>query len=149
MATTEKYLIGSVASLLTAEMNSLASAAVAVAGTAFNNTAGGGGGDGCPLADVELLVTFGVAPTANTGVSIWWLRAVDGTNYEDGTAAPVRQPDVIIGVGAVTTAQRLVRPGVRLPPGSFKALILNNGTGQAFAASGNTLKILPYTFQAV
>lgn len=102
------------------------------------------------LADVELVVTFGSAPTANTGIAVWFLREVDGSNYGDGDASttPARAPDLVLPVRAVTTAQRIIVSNVLLPPGTFKALLKNDGTGQAFAASGNTLKILPYTLQA-
>jgi hypothetical protein len=74
------------------------------------------------------------------------LREVDGTNYEDGssTVTPARNPDLVFPLRAVTTAQRIVVIG-DLPPGSFVALLRNDGTGQAMAASGNTLKIRPVT----
>jgi hypothetical protein len=146
MASTEKHLPGSIASLMTTELNSLANNALAVASSAFNNAVGGTG-DGYTRAILELVVTFGVAPTANTGVTVWLLRQPDGTNYEDGSSSvtPTRA-GITLGVRAVTTAQRTTAV-ISLPPGNFKALVLNNGTGQAFAASGNTLRILPFTPQ--
>jgi hypothetical protein len=72
------------------------------------------------MGEVELVVTYGVAPTANTGVSVWFLRAIDGTNYEDGSSSvtPARLPDVVFPVRAVTTAQRVTRR-VMIPPGTF------------------------------
>jgi hypothetical protein len=36
-----------------------------------------------------------------------------------------------------------------VPPGNFYALLKNDGTGQSFAASGNTLKMRPLTLQSV
>jgi hypothetical protein len=146
---TEKYLLGSQATLLSTELNSLANNGTAL-GSAFNNTVAGGGGDGYTLCDVELVVTYGVAPTASTGVSLWFLSTQDGTNYEDGdnSTTPGRVPDVVFPLRAVTTAQRINRR-VALPWGNFKPLAKNDGTGQAMAASGNTIKIRPVTPQVV
>lgn len=148
--TTEKYLLGSLATLMTTELNSLANNSNAIASSAFNNTPGGGAGDGYTLAEVELVVTFGTAPTTSTGVSVWFLAQPDGSNYEDGGASvtPARTPDVVFPLRAVTTAQRIVQR-VWLPPGNFKALARNDGTGQAFASSDNTLKIRPATMSGV
>lgn len=149
MATTEKYLLGSQTSLLTTGLNSLANNAQALS-AAFDNTQGQTG-DGYTLCDVELVVTYGSAPTANTGVSVWFLGTQDGTNYEDGDATPIqpaRLPDVVFPLRAVTTAQRIIRR-VWLPWGLMKALLRNDGTGQAMAASGNTLKIRVVSRQAV
>jgi hypothetical protein len=53
---------------------------------------------------------------------------------------------VVIPVAASTAAQRITRRCV-LPPGTLKPLAKNDATGQAMAASGNTLKILPLTYQ--
>lgn len=137
----EKYKLGSVSTLLSAELNGLADAALAVAGTAYDNTQGAAG-DGSTLCDLELVVAFGAAPAAGSGVSVWLLGVPDGTNYEDGGSAvtPARPTDATFGLRPVTTAQR-INMRVGAPWGPFKALLKNDGTGAAFAASGNTLKI--------
>ena len=142
MATTTTYLGGSISSVLTTELNSLANNGTAL-GSAYTMSPAG-----YILAELELVVTYGTAPTANTGVSVWFLRAVDGTNYEDGdnSTTPARLPDVVFPLRAVTTAQRVTRR-VAVPPGVFKPVAKNDGTGQTMAASGNTVKILPLTFQ--
>lgn len=150
MPTTEKYLLGSQATLLDTGLNSLANNALAIS-SAYNNVAGGGAGDGYTLCDVELVVQYGSSPTANTGVSLWFLGSQDGgTTYEDGDASttPARAPDAVFPLRAVTTAQRVIRR-VWLPWGHIKGLLKNDATGQAMAASGNTLKIRPVTPQAV
>lgn len=142
MSTTTTYLSGSIATLLSTELNSLANNGLAL-GAAY--AAGGN----YVLTEIEALVTYGSAPTANTGLSIWFLRAIDGTNYEqggDGATVPARAPDMVIPLLASTSAQRITRRCV-IPPGTWKPLLYNNGTGQAMAASGNTLKVLPLTFQ--
>lgn len=148
MATVEKWLLGTQTSLLTTGLNSLANNARAIS-AAFDNTIGQTG-DGYTLCDVELVVTYGTAPTANTGCSVWFLGSQDGTNYEDGDASttPARAPDVVFPLRAVTTAQRIIRR-VWLPWGLMKVLLINDGTGQAMAASGNTLKVRPVTREGV
>lgn len=148
MSTTEKYVLGSQTTLLSTGLNSLANNALAVS-SAYDNTQGAAG-DGYTLCDVELVVTYGVAPTANTGCTLWLLGTQDGTNYEDGDASttPARLPDAVFPLRAVTTAQRVIRR-VWLPWGASKALLKNDGTGQAMASSSNTLKVRPVARQGV
>jgi hypothetical protein len=148
MATVEKFLLGSQSTLLSTELNTLANNGTAL-GSAFDNTVGQTG-DGYTLCDLELVVTFGTAPTINTGVSLWFLESQDGTNYEDGdnSTTPSRMPDVVFPVRAVNTAQRIIRR-TWLPWGKFKPLLKNDGTGQSFAASGNTVKVRPVTREGV
>ena len=145
MATTQKWSRGTADTILTTELNSLANNANAVKATAISPTS-----SEYTLVEVELYVTFGTAPTANTGIAVWFLREIDGTNYEDGSASitPTRNPDVVFGVRATTNAQRIIKTCM-LPPGAFKPLVRNDGTGQAFSASGNIVKIRPVTLQSV
>lgn len=142
-----KYKIGSTTTLLDTGLNSLANNSLAVS-AAYDNTQGQAG-DGDSLADLELVATFGTAPTAGA-VSVWFLGAIDDTNYEDGGASltPARPADAVFYVRAVTTAQRQTQR-VTLPPGKLKLLLKNDGTSQSFAASGNTLKLRPITTEAV
>jgi hypothetical protein len=157
MATVEKQLLGTVATLMSTELNSLASSTTAgaissvVNGTGiFNNTVGGGGGDGFVMGQLELAIGAPAGTlTANTAANVWLLQNVDGSNYEDGGAAviPARAPDVVIPVRPVSTAQRTVRRAA-IPPGNWFILVQHN-TGQTWAASGNTLKLLPDTFEGV
>lgn len=155
MATSEKYLVGSIATLMTTELNSLASSSGLTAGaigtTAYNNVQGGGGGDGYPLGEFELVLAAPAgALSAGAAVYLWLILQPDGTNYEDGSAGviPARNPDVIIPVRPVATAQRIAIREVTMPVGNFKTVLAHN-TGQNWGASGNTLKLLPYTRQAV
>lgn len=138
-------LRGNNTTLLSTEMNSLANNANAVhaSSVAVSNA---GYLDG----ELELLVTFGTAPTANTPIYVWFLREIDGTNFEDGSASvtPTRVPDAIFTVRAVTTAQRITQTVYDIPPGNIRTLVRNSGTGQSFAASGNTLILRPKTYQA-
>lgn len=148
-AAVEKLLLASQTSMLTTGLNSLANNGLALSAE-FDNTIGAAG-DGYIFADVELYVTYGSAPTANTAPALWILQTPDGTNYEqggDGSTTPARMPDTVFPVLASTSAQRLVRR-VLLPWGKLKFLIKNDGTGQAMAASGNTLKVRPVTRETV
>ena len=149
MPTVEKLLLGSQASLLTTELNSLASNTLAL-GSAYNNTVGGGAGDGYTLCDLELVVTYGTAPATASACSLWFVMTQDGTNYEDGgsSVTPGRMPDAVFPLRAVTTAQRII-VRTAMPEGNWKPLLKNDGTGQSMAARGNTLKVRPVTRQGV
>jgi hypothetical protein len=97
--------------------------------------------------DVEVVLAA-LSPGAGAFVGIYILEAVDGTNYPAQNDADLRitgtQVLVIIPVGQnPSTAQRVVARNVLIPPGSF-TIKLDNQTGVALAASGNTLKFLPY-----
>lgn len=129
--------------IATASLNSMANNAN-VLGSAISLTSGEPGYQRC---EAELVVTFPSAPTANTAFCCWLLREVDGTNYEDGgtSVTPTRPPDLIFTVRAVTTAQRIIQECDMPPSSAFRALLRNDGTGQAIASSGNTLKIRPVT----
>lgn len=97
----------------------------------------------------ELALTgFSGAVTANTGMSMWLIRQVDGTNYEDGDASttPARMPDAVFPLRAVSTAQRVSIPNIEVPPGLFKVLLKNDGTGFTMNATW-TVKCLPYVLQ--
>jgi len=145
MATTQKWSRGTTDSVMTTELNSLANNSNAVKATSITLST-----TEFIMAEVELVVTFSAVPTANTGVSIWLLREIDSANFEDGSASitPTRAPDIVFGVRATTNAQRIIKTCL-LPPGVFRPLVRNEGTGQAFVASGNTLKIRPLTIQSV
>lgn len=129
------------------ELNSLANAAGAT-GSAIDADA-----YGQLYADVELVVTFGTNPTANSLVEMYFVRQIDGTNFEDATvgASGAPPPNGFMGgfpVRAVTTQQRIILPKVEMPPEDFKVYLLNR-TGQSMAASGNTLKAIRYTERSV
>jgi hypothetical protein len=153
MPTVEKYLLGGTITTLITGGSALGNNALAI-GSAFDNTVGQTG-DGYTLGDVEFSGTFSVAPAANTGIAVWFLRSQNGTNYEDGDGTvggsadttPARNPDVVIPVRAVTSAQ-LVSRSVVLPWGKWKPLAKNDGTGQSLG-SGFTLKVRPVTREGV
>lgn len=124
--------------VLTTELNALANAGRSAAGTEINNAT-----NLDRWGKFELAVTFGAAPSAGGYVEIYAVTAPDGTNYEDGgnTVDPGTHKLIDrIPVRAVTTAQRLTGRQFPLEPAKTKFLLLN-GSGQAFPASGSTLKL--------
>ena len=106
------------------------------------------------LAYPELFTaSFSGTPGVSASVQVWFIKAVDGTNYERGDAslAPARNPDfqIVIPPTASMTNQRWSTVGpIQLPSVPYKVLILNL-TGVAFAGSGNTLAFRPVTFNGV
>ena len=146
----EKWKIGGTnTQLLNTELNSLANNTNALQSGTYSNTQGGTG-DGYTLCDLELVCSFSVAPTANTGISVWFLSTIDGSNFEDGSSSvtPGRLPDCVFPVRAVTGTQRITRR-VLLPWGTLKALARNDGTGQSLGASGQSLTVRPVTREGV
>lgn len=140
----EKLIVGTQATVLNTGAQ-LTNNSLAI-GSAFNNLVGGGSGDGYPRCRITFSGTWGTAPTANTGLSLWFITSEDGGSvYEDGDASttPSRGPDVVIPARAVNTAQVIARES-RLPVGFFKVLAKNDGTGQTLN-SGWTVALLPLT----
>ena len=153
--TTEKLIIGSETVLMTnTNLSALANTALFLSGS-FNNVQAGGGGDGYTLCRITSTITMAVAATANTGVSIWFLKSQDGgTTFESGGTAytPLRLPDLVIPA-PFDTIQRIVMRDVLMPAGVFQVLLKNDGTGQAFktdvTSAGSKLGITPITRQSV
>lgn len=132
----------SIVSVLTTELNSLANGSMSAASGAINNDT-----NLDMYGDLELNLGA-LSPTAGGYVSVYIAEAPDGTNYPAPSAADQRlQTNALLCTFAVSTtastAQRLVARNVLLPPGKFK-LYVDNQSGGAMAASGNTLKLLPY-----
>lgn len=137
---------GTPASALTTELNSLATATASAAGTAQDNST-----NLDLYADFVLSVTFGVAPTANTTVDLYLLPSIDGgTTYADAVVAATPAKSMLVGsfyCRNVATAQVMTLANVPIPE-KFKMMVVNN-SGQAMAASGNTLKYQSWHLQAV
>ena len=155
MATVLKQIVaGSAVSLLTTELNSLANNSNGSAGSAVNNVAGGtSNADGYVRGVVELvLAAYSGTPSAGTGVSLWFLRSIDGgSNYEDGSSSvtPARMADVVIPVRSLASGPQRVAVPCWLPAGYWKPLARNDGTGISFASSGNTVKVTAETDEGV
>lgn len=157
MSSTLKEVVSpALATLLSTEMNGLASNSLALSTAAFNNSAGSGlsstSGDGYPEGLLQLtLAAPAAAFAANTGIDVWFLPSLDGgASYEDGSSSlqPARPPDMIIPVEAAASAQKITLR-CTLPPTLFKTLVKNDSTGQALASSGNSLQLLVVSYQQV
>jgi hypothetical protein len=160
MAVTVREVLGTAATLLSTELNALANNARALSSVinsngVYDNTAGTGAsattGDGYERGYVQFVPggAFGGAPTANTSVDVYFLKSPDGgTTFEGGGSSltPPRSPDVSLPLTVNTAAaDNTITRVCWLPSVKFKILLVNNGTGQALPASGNTIKLWPAT----
>lgn len=128
-----------IATYLTTELNSLADAGNKL-GAKIDNEADG---ENEMFLDVELYVsTQGSARDAGAYIELYLLSSVDGTNFgygSDSLDPPASSLLDVFLLDAATTARYLTLANLQLPPLDFKLLLINN-TGQAFAATANTLK---------
>jgi hypothetical protein len=139
-----------VTTVLSTELNSLASSSGKAISSAINNSPTGDDPQLDLFTDLELAVDFVSAPTAGTVIELYLLPSIDGgTTYPDGSTSVLPQSSLYVGgfaVRAVTTAQIMLIRGVALPPGYYKYLVQNT-TNQAFPSSGSTLRQNTYQLQ--
>ena len=90
-----------------------------------------------------VLAAQGAARTAGGFVAVYINYSADGTNYDDTSNKAFSELLTVFPLDAATTGRRLTRVNIPIPPVDFKLLVLND-TGQAFAASGNTLQYRTY-----
>ena len=111
-------------------MNSLAGSGTVLGGAIDNST------DLAIWIDFEIVIaTQGSARATGATCSLYFVPALDGTNYTDGDTND--ETAFIFPLSAATTAQRKVRRGFELAPLSTQKFLFSNNTGQALAASGN------------
>lgn len=143
MAITTHNAYGTMVSGLTTELNSLATASNTVASAAIDNSTALD-----VYGDVELvLAAQGVARSAGSTIVVYMLASADGTNYPDLNEVTA-EPWAVFALDAAVTARRVVMRDRSLPPGLYK-LFARNNTGQALAATGNTVKIRPHSVKSV
>lgn len=134
----------SLTSYLTTELNSLADGANKI-GAAIDNTSNLN-----TYMLVELYVaTQGSARDSGARVDLYLLECADGTNYTYGDDSTDPPASALVGsfpLDAATTARYVTLREIVIPPRQFKLLIINE-TGQALAASGNTLKYGVYNYE--
>lgn len=133
-------------SLLTTELNSLATANGGAASGAIDLT-----GNGWQLGDLELFVaSSSLAFTASSYVAVYFLPSTDGTNYPKYTSGASwklagNYLAGIINIHPATLSAEAIYEGltqVIIPDAKFKVVLVNN-TGVTLPASGNTLKLYP------
>jgi len=144
-------LLATLLTLQSTELNSLANAALIISSVGGSSGKFTTANDGAAIWG-DLFLTLGaIGSTLSAGANLagWFLTTPDGSNFESLTVAAPRATDFIvplpvstIGAGSMFKAAGLVR----LPALPFKVLVQNN-SGQAFAASGNTVKVAPVSVQ--
>ena len=93
---------------------------------------------------LELVVAEqAAARTAGGFLGVYINFAADGTTYDNTSNKAFAELVAYYPVNAATGALRLTKRDIPIPPIDFKLLVLND-TGQALAASGNTLKYITY-----
>lgn len=134
MATVNHEAYGTLATALSTGLDALATATNSAESTAVDNTTGLD-----LFMDLELvLAAQGAARSTGATVEVYMDVSLDGTNYADASETTAELV-AVFPLDAATTARRAVRRDIPVPPGLWK-LFVRNVTGQAFAASGNTLK---------
>lgn len=152
MAATTANLIaqGTLTTLLSTELNSLASGGFSSLGAANNNVFATSNFNGYFLADLMLnLAAYTGTPTAGAYFGVWFIPAIDGSVYDNSGSTISVGPNAIIPVDALASGpyQRTVS-NIWVPCGEFKTLAQSVGMGIAAAASGNTIKIRPVSLQS-
>lgn len=144
---------------VTSELNSLANNGVVVSAVVFSNIIGDAQGQGSDLCEAALnlgAVSVG-AFAATAALYVWFLEKKDGANFETPfvssgttTTPPMgRAPDVIIsGMANVNNAALTnLKAYGDLPICAAEKALIWNQTGQALAATGNSLFVYPQTDQ--
>lgn len=134
-------------SLLTTELNSLATANGSAASSAVDLTA-----SGWQVGDIELLIaSSSLAFTSASFVDVYFLISADGTNYPKYTSGASHKlaysnyRACSIAIHPATLSSEAIYENVRgilIPSAKFKVVLINN-TGQTLPSSGNTLKLYP------
>lgn len=138
MANIGKWNAPAISTLLSTELNSLATNTMTAASAAYDNSTNLN-----LYADIEVNLAS-VSPTTGARVDIYVLCAEDGTNYPAQSDADLRltgtQLLVSIPIGTTgATAQRVTARMVPVPPSLLK-IKADNQTGATLNASGNTVK---------
>ena len=145
MPTIKHATPGAAVTVLDSELDGLANGGVSgVSGSGTGTVYDGATGLNL-VGDLELVVTFGAAPTAGTTVEVYMVGAPDGTNYSDGDRNSAEL--VVVFTLRNNAANRVLRRDVPLPPHSAKFFIRNN-SGQSTSGTANALKLFPHNISS-
>ena len=132
MADTRHSPYGTETTFHSTDLNALANVTLSGLSSAYDNSS-----DGHIFMTFKLNLAATSARTAGATVALWILPAIDGTNYDDAIVEGF--PDATFSLDAATTARQRTVRDVPIPPCLFKTVVRAN-MGQAFAASGSTIK---------
>jgi hypothetical protein len=143
--TTHKAYSQAATTILSTELNSLANVTFGTTSAAIDNSSA------LDLyADFELTIaTQGVARSTGANCVLYMSIALDGTNYSDISQTTTPEVLVTFPLDAATTSRIVTRRDIPIPPSATFKVSLYNNTGQAFAASGNTVKYRFHSIQTV
>uniref|UniRef100_A0A7C4YE69 Uncharacterized protein n=1 Tax=Caldisericum exile TaxID=693075 RepID=A0A7C4YE69_9BACT len=131
---------------LSTELNSLANNTFSSLSAEIDNTTGL-----YPWMSLELYLASFTPGAGSPYVACWLVLCLDGTNYEktpNGSSGD-KPPDAIFPLEAgVAQASRIIIADIPIPPLKFK-LVVQNKSGAALAATGNTLKYSRHYAQVV
>ena len=99
--------------------------------------------------NIELVVAAqGAARSAGGFVAVYISYALDGADYGDDSNKAFAELLTVFQLDAATTARQITKVNIPIPPIDFKLYVLND-TGQALAATLNTLKYRRHNEQGV
>ena len=111
----------------------------------------GADGENEMLMALELVIgTQGSARDAGGYVAVYLLPSVDDTTFSYGDDTPLIDPGTLLcifSLDAATTARTVTRVNLPIPPLDFK-LLVENQTGQALGATGNSLSYRLYSYES-
>lgn len=146
-------LLATSTTLISTEMVSLGTSAVALGATTFTSSYTGQG----ILCDLFLQFGSSVsAPTPGANFAVWFMTSPDGGTTFESTQGfnpgPARSPDALIPISTIAINSSTVFRSlgmVRAPALQFKVAVQNNlGTTFSSSTAANpTLKLAPYAVQ--
>lgn len=138
------------AAAFTAATTALDSLANATASAALNEYDNSASGARYKNGLWRLYVDPASAPTSGKTIELFILYAQDGTNYPEGSAGVNPSGSHFVGSFIVRADAGFQRLDLLTPllPFKLKPLLLNN-MGQAFAATGNILTLVPFADELV
>jgi hypothetical protein len=95
-----------------------------------------------------VLATQGAARSAGGFVAVYIIYALNGTTYGSDTDKAYTEQLTAFQFDAATTARRITKTNLPIPPLDFKLQVLND-TGQALAGGANALNYRRHNEQGV